>query len=162
LKEKVDTVITEAYIIAKQSGKYEQVHHFNGSLGPHYCLTDKKEYFAECSEAFWSSKRFRNDFFPFVYKELQLFDPTGFEMVRSVFSVGEREGNHNSFAPSDYNPEEYSLPVLTNQSASFFFKFAVLSPIVTYFALDCVPRANGQFANIITASIFALHIARYL
>ena len=33
LKEKVDTVITEAYIIAKQSGKYEQVHHFNGSLG---------------------------------------------------------------------------------------------------------------------------------
>ena len=33
LKEKVDTVITEAYIIAKQSGKYEQVHHYNGSLG---------------------------------------------------------------------------------------------------------------------------------
>ena len=45
-------------------------------------------------------RRFRNDFFPFVYKELQLFDPTGFEMVRSVFSVGEREGNNNSFAPS--------------------------------------------------------------
>ena len=33
LKEKVDTVITEAYNIAKKSGKYEQVHHFNGSLG---------------------------------------------------------------------------------------------------------------------------------
>ena len=33
LREKVDTVITEAYNIAKQSGKYEQVHHFNGSLG---------------------------------------------------------------------------------------------------------------------------------
>ena len=33
LKEKVDTVITEAYNIAKESGIYEQVHHFNRSLG---------------------------------------------------------------------------------------------------------------------------------
>ena len=33
LREKVDSVISEAYNIAKQSGKYEQVHHFNGSLG---------------------------------------------------------------------------------------------------------------------------------
>ena len=74
LKEKVDTVITEAYNIAKQSGKYEQVHHFNRSLGyklylkentavhyilhyrPHYCLTNQQESFSECSEAFWSSK----------------------------------------------------------------------------------------------------------
>ena len=77
LKEKVDTVITEAYNIAKESGKYEQVHHFNRSLGyklyfkennvslywstlhwhyrPHYCLTNQQEYFSECSEAFWSS-----------------------------------------------------------------------------------------------------------
>ena len=73
LKEKVDSVISEAYNIAKQSGKYEQVHHINGSLGyelyfpenitslssycsPHYCLTNHQEYFSECSEAFWSSK----------------------------------------------------------------------------------------------------------
>ena len=45
-------------------------------------------------------RRFRNDFYPFVYPELKLFDPTGFEMVRSIFDVGEREGNLNSFAPS--------------------------------------------------------------
>ena len=102
-------------------------------------------------------------------------------MVRSVFSVGEREGNIESFTPSgkggrgevlrenfreifpDYNPEEFSLPKLTtsSQSARFFFKFAVLSPIVTYLACNCAPK--GKFANIITAaSIFALHIGRYL
>ena len=45
-------------------------------------------------------RRFRNDFYPFVYPELKLFDPTGFEMVRSVFNVEEREGTLNSFTPS--------------------------------------------------------------
>ena len=45
-------------------------------------------------------RRFRNDFYPFVYPELKLFDPTGFEMVRSVFNVAEREGNIKSFTPS--------------------------------------------------------------
>ena len=45
-------------------------------------------------------RRFRNDFYPFIYPELALFDPSGFEMVKTVFRVGEREGDRQSFTPA--------------------------------------------------------------
>ena len=56
LEDTVDHVISEAFVSAKASGRYEAVPHYSQSVGPHYCLTDKQEYFSECSEAFWSSR----------------------------------------------------------------------------------------------------------
>ena len=56
LKDEVDSVISVAFTLARQSGKYEAVPNFKKTVSPHYCLTDKYEYFSECSEAFWSSK----------------------------------------------------------------------------------------------------------
>lgn len=56
LRDEVDSLISEAFALAEESGKYEAVASFSKSVRRHYCLTDKYEYFSECSEAFWSSK----------------------------------------------------------------------------------------------------------
>ena len=39
------------------SGKYDKVKHIGGRKMEHYCKTNYMEYFAECSEAFFSSCR---------------------------------------------------------------------------------------------------------
>jgi hypothetical protein len=67
--------VKAAYAAAKTSGRYEKVLFWNGKTVRHYALTDAKEYFAECSEAFFGT----NDFYPFVRAELREFDP---EIVR--------------------------------------------------------------------------------
>ena len=45
---------------------------------PHYGKQNQKEYLAETAEAFFTSKRFRNDYFPFIHSELKSFDPDGY------------------------------------------------------------------------------------
>ena len=45
---------------------------------PHYGNQNEKEYLAETAEAFFTSKRFRNDYFPFIHSELKSFDPDGY------------------------------------------------------------------------------------
>jgi hypothetical protein len=48
-------------------------------------LNTKEEYLAETTEAYFTSKKFRNDYFPIVHSELKSFDPSGFKMVEDVF-----------------------------------------------------------------------------
>ena len=52
-----------------------------------YALMNAKEYFAECSEAFFS----RNDFFPYTREELQRHDPAMFELLAKLWCVREGE-----------------------------------------------------------------------
>lgn len=49
-----------------------------------YAMTNAKEYFAECSEAFFS----RNDFYPFDRAELQKHDPRMFALLQKLWGVG--------------------------------------------------------------------------
>ena len=63
--------IKAAYAAAVQSGSYDHVLRFSGKTERHYGLTDHKEYFAEATEAYFST----NDFFPFVRAELHRLDP---------------------------------------------------------------------------------------
>ena len=58
-----------------------------GSAVSHYAATNHSEYFAECSEAFFSSRRFRNDYYPYVHPELQGFDESGYRMCETVWGV---------------------------------------------------------------------------
>lgn len=46
-----------------------------------YAMTNAKEYFAECSEAFFS----RNDFFPFTREELRKHDPVMCELLKKLW-----------------------------------------------------------------------------
>lgn len=81
-----DIVIEKAFAEAEKSGKYENVAYCEGTeLRKHYALTNKHEYFAECSEAYFSSDRFRNDYYPFNKRELTEFDPIGVEMCTKVW-----------------------------------------------------------------------------
>ena len=71
-----NTDIKAAYNRAKASGSYEKVERWFGNGRPNtheraYAMTNPMEYFAECTEAFFS----RNDFFPFDRAELKQHDP---------------------------------------------------------------------------------------
>jgi len=48
-----------------------------------YAMTNPQEYFAECSEAFFST----NDFFPFTRDELARHDPGMFELLKRLWAV---------------------------------------------------------------------------
>jgi hypothetical protein len=67
--------IAAAYKAAKASQRYERVQRKDAAGKIHwdraYAMTDPMEYFAECTEAFFS----RNDFYPFNRTELQQHDP---------------------------------------------------------------------------------------
>ena len=76
-------VIQKAYDAAVLSGKYELVDYHDGQRLRHYALTNRMEYFAECTEAYFG----RNDFHPFKRKQLKSFDPGGFRMVEHVWRV---------------------------------------------------------------------------
>ena len=76
-----DERVIAAYETAKKSGKYESINKIQGSVGRHYALTNHKEYFAECTEAFFGC----NDFFPYVRTELREFDPDVYHALVDIW-----------------------------------------------------------------------------
>ena len=80
--------IKAAYEKAKASGKYDRVERWFGNGKPNtfekaYAMTNEKEYFAECSEAFFG----RNDFFPFTLAELKKHDPAIVPILEKVWGT---------------------------------------------------------------------------
>jgi hypothetical protein len=73
--------IREAYEKYRSSGRGEQVLLFDGSRVRHYALTDRMEFFAEMTEAYFGS----DDFYPFNRAELKTAEPEIFELMRSVW-----------------------------------------------------------------------------
>ncbi|MDZ4401020.1 hypothetical protein [Prosthecobacter sp.] len=79
--------IKAAYKKAKASGKYDRVERKDSEgrsrMDRAYAMTTPQEYFAECSEAYFS----RNDFFPFTRNELKLHDPEMFNLLEKLWGV---------------------------------------------------------------------------
>jgi hypothetical protein len=79
--------IKKAYENAKASGKYARVERKDSEGKIHisraYAMTNPQEYFAECTEAYFS----QNDFFPFSNKQLKQHDPEMFELLEKLWSV---------------------------------------------------------------------------
>ena len=76
-----NAAIQAAYDTAVQSGIYQNVPYAGGGNQLAYAMTNKQEYFAELTEAyFWE-----NDFYPFTKSELITFDPTGYEAVEDAW-----------------------------------------------------------------------------
>jgi hypothetical protein len=71
---------------AQASGRYELVEQRLGDGRSvkvrAYAMTDPMEYFAECSEAFFST----NDFFPFTRGDLAQHDPEMFALLKSLWA----------------------------------------------------------------------------
>ena len=79
--------VREAYDRAKASGKYESVEQRFGdgrsASVRAYAMTTPQEYFAECSEAFFST----NDFFPFTLEQLRKHDPEVTVLLAELWGV---------------------------------------------------------------------------
>lgn len=79
-------VITAAFENAKSKGLYEKVEQRFGdgrsATVRAYAITNPMEYFAETTEAFFST----NDFFPFTNKQLETHDPEMFVLLKTLWS----------------------------------------------------------------------------
>ena len=73
--------VLAAYEAAKEKGIYENVLLYTNREVEHYGLSNHKEYFAECTEAYFG----RNDFFPFVNAELENYDPQIWNLLRDIW-----------------------------------------------------------------------------
>ncbi|MEO2022550.1 MAG: metallopeptidase [Pirellulaceae bacterium] len=78
--------VLAAYENAVKQKKYESVQRIGGQSVRHYALTNHKEYFAECTEAFLGT----NDFYPFVRAELRDHDPHMFRLLQEIWGKGKK------------------------------------------------------------------------
>jgi hypothetical protein len=82
--------IQETYQRARAGGRYDQVEQRFGdgrsSIVKAYAMQTPQEYFAEASEAFFST----NDFFPFNRSQLQEHDPAMCELLTELWGVQQR------------------------------------------------------------------------
>jgi hypothetical protein len=80
-----NALIEAAYQKARAAGLYDRVQRQDSEgrkrLDRAYALTNAKEYFAECTEAFFT----KNDFFPFTRDELQKHDPEMFDLLTQLW-----------------------------------------------------------------------------
>ena len=63
------------------AGKYQEVLLYTGQTVKHYGTTNEKEFFAEATEAYF----YRNDFYPFVAAELEIYDPLTFSVLEKIW-----------------------------------------------------------------------------
>lgn len=81
--------VKAAFQKATVAGTYEKVERRDAkglkSLARAYAMTNEKEYFAECTEAYFS----RNDFYPFTREELTAHDPQICRVLEKVWGVVE-------------------------------------------------------------------------
>lgn len=75
--------ISDAYQHAMDNDLYTKVKYINDPTKRAYALNNKKEFFAELTEAYFG----KNDFFPFVYGELKSYDPKGFSAIEAAWQV---------------------------------------------------------------------------
>jgi dipeptidyl-peptidase-4 len=73
--------ILAAYEAAMKKGIYDKVMLYTGRNVRHYAATNHKEYFAECTEAYF----YRNDFYPFVRAELKEHDPVMHDIMVEIW-----------------------------------------------------------------------------
>jgi len=76
-----NSMVLRAFEKARLSSQYNSVEHVNGRTKKAYAMNNKKEYFAELSEAYFGY----NDQEPFDRNALKSFDPIGFQMVQTLW-----------------------------------------------------------------------------
>ncbi len=76
-----DARVIKVYENYKKSGRGEKTLRFTGVRGPHYALTNHKEFFAEMTEAYFGT----NDFFPFNRAELKETEPEILKLMEEIW-----------------------------------------------------------------------------
>ena len=100
-----------AFEQAKEKELYEKVERRFGdgrtSVERSYAMTNPMEYFAECSEAFFST----NDFFPFTKKQLEKHDPEMFALLGRLWSKPGEKQTADASSPNPSPAASYSIVV---------------------------------------------------
>jgi len=78
-----DLEIEQNYNRIASTKKYDSVEYNLGGIKRAYALTNKYEYFAESSEAFFG----RNDFYPFDRNDLKSYDLNTFELIKNKWTI---------------------------------------------------------------------------
>mgnify|MGYP003663118402 CR=1 FL=1 len=76
----------------QESGIYNAVMRSNGKLEQAYAMSNRKEYFAETSEAFFGT----NDFYPFNRNELRRHDPSMYELLSELWQTQKSPAKQHS------------------------------------------------------------------
>lgn len=79
--------ILALYEKAKAKGSYDRVRRRNREPQKAYAITNHKEYFAECTEAFFGE----NDFYPFNSRELKEHDPEMYDLLTEIWIASNNE-----------------------------------------------------------------------
>ncbi|AMV22885.1 hypothetical protein VT84_00640 [Gemmata sp. SH-PL17] len=75
--------LESAYKQAIERKLYESVEYVGGGKKKAYATTNRAEYFAELSEAYFG----KNDFAPYTRSELEKHDPVGFELMQKAWGT---------------------------------------------------------------------------
>jgi arylsulfatase A-like enzyme len=130
-----------AYDRAKEKGLYEKVERRFGdgrtSVERSYAMTNPMEYFAECSEAFFST----NDFFPFTNKELKEHDPEMFELLGRLWSNPGKKQTADAASPKP--AASYSIVVSAATNADPEWKQVVAALEQKYDGAEVVTFAES-------------------
>ena len=148
-----------AFEKAKDKGLYDRVEQrFGDGRSANvraYAMTNPMEYFAECSEAFFST----NDFFPFTREQLAKHDPDMFALLktlwgetRNVSATEKSETDPQLQLPKpDGKPAEYSKPVkvyvLLGQSN--MLGFGRVGPKETKGSLEFMVKEKGKYPHLV-------------
>lgn len=79
---RVHGILSAAYKKADAGTLYESVDHVVGGKQRAYALENRREYFAELSEAYFG----KNDIYPFTRSDLKCYDPEGYRVVEMLWA----------------------------------------------------------------------------
>lgn len=110
--------IQAAYDRMMEAGQYAHILIWDGRYGSHYACSNRMEYWAESTEAYFGV----NDFYPFVRAELRAFDPDQVRLIERYWGVDpqnvqqledelvtyleQAEGDRACSASSSYTPTD--------------------------------------------------------
>lgn len=136
--------VGRAYKAAVESRKYNSVryHTLNGPLMKAYAVTNKKEYFAEISEAYFNG----NDYYPFNRKQLKEFDPIGYALMVKVWGGEENTGAVNQSSDSSSAQDDVDSQADHEPESEDIDTEAMLEPGKKYSAL-VVGAYQGTYPN---------------
>jgi alpha-galactosidase len=153
--------IKAAYEAAKQKGLYDQVEQrFGDGRSANvraYAMASPMEYFAECSEAFFST----NDFFPFQRQQLARHDPEMFSLLKSLWGEAADpaitktlDATLQTDAPKDDAPKPGGQPVKVYimLGQSNMLGFGRVGPEETVGSLEFLVKQKGKYPHLVDES----------
>ena len=151
--------IKAAFEKAKAKGLYERVEQrFGDGRSANvraYAMTNPMEYFAECSEAFFTT----NDFFPFTREQLAKHDPDMFALLKTLWgeplnAASSEKSEATSQLPlpkPDGKPAEHSKPVkvYVMLGQSNMLGFGRVGPKETKGSLEFLVKEQGKYPHLV-------------